>query len=125
MTARRHASAGGPGAAIVLVSTALASMTPAPAAAQQISPPIVREASDPKLSITDVTEAMRVAPMRVWREGDPVRIKGDLREEGGVLRPESQPLKRRDPLVERSRAARRLAASVLPMVPPTLGVNVD
>src|SRR6185295_12950711 len=96
-----------------------------PTAAQQISPPLVREPRAPKESVPEgVREAMRLAPMPVWREGDPVRVKGDLRESAGVLAPEALRVKRRDALLERSQAGRLLAASSVPMMPPTVGVNV-
>ena len=42
--------------------------------AQEISSPIVRPASIPKPS-TDMRTMMTLAPMRIWREGDPVIVK--------------------------------------------------
>ncbi len=69
-----------------------------------MSPPLVGEPSAPKESAPEgVREAMRLAPMPVWREGDPVRVKGDLREGAGVPAPEA--LRRRShPPVSRDRA---------------------
>jgi hypothetical protein len=95
------------------------------AAAQQISAPLVREPSAPKESAPeDLREAMRLAPMPVWREGDPVRVKGDLRERAGGLAPDAVRAKRQDALLESSRAGRLLAVATAPMMPPTIGVNV-
>lgn len=96
------------------------------ARAQQIGPPLVREAATPRVSASgDVRELAGLTPIREWREGDPVRVKGDLRGDADVPVPEAASPGVRDALAERSQAARRLNATAAPLAPPTIGVNVD
>src|SRR6478752_1217719 len=56
--------------------------------AQQISAPIVHPASTPKPSASnDIRTMIGAAPVRVWKEGDPVVVKDDLRQRGTQLSP--------------------------------------
>src|SRR2546426_737498 len=73
--------------------------------AQQVSPVLVREASTPKMSSTETFALMMAAPVKVWRVGDPIRVKGDLkgRDDPSVLRVPSR--SRPDPLLRRASSA--------------------
>ncbi|HLK09579.1 MAG TPA: PASTA domain-containing protein [Candidatus Angelobacter sp.] len=51
--------------------------------AQQISAPIVHPASAAKTSASnDIRSMIGAAPVRIWKEGDPVIVKDDLRKQG-------------------------------------------
>src|SRR5215831_12670890 len=107
-------------AMLMVVNTALLVV---PVYAQQISAPLVREPATPQTSATEDTRAlMGAAPMRVWQEGDPVHVKGDLKErnERGAA-PLVRPRKQRDPLL-RQVQPRRAAA---PSLAPTIGATFD
>jgi hypothetical protein len=105
---------------------AVISLVATTAFAQQISAPLVREASTPKTSSTDDTRALMIAaPVRFWREGDPIRVKGDLKEHDDLAAPQLRPRKQPDPLLQRSQATRRTAASASPLAAPTVGVNFN
>ena len=67
--------------------------------AQQISTPLLRPAAAPKLSAHEDTFTLAsTSPVRVWQEGDPIRVKGDLKAEGGLAPTQLSP-PRRDPVL--------------------------
>ena len=110
----------GVSAIVAASSLALALFTAVPAVAQQVSAPLVRAARAAKTSASvNTLSLMSAAPTRVWREGDPVRVKGDLlsRQGGATLQTETPATA--DALLERSQAPRRLAAGAAPLGQPT------
>jgi len=68
---------------------------------------------------------MMEAPIRIWQEGDPVRVKGDLKGHDDLTTPQFRPQKESDPLVSRPQPARPTAASAAPLAAPTVGANFD
>jgi hypothetical protein len=90
--------------------------------AQQISVPLVRDAATPKTSTTEDTRAlMRTAPTEVWQEGEPIRVKGDLRGHDDPGAAQYRPQKRRDPLLRPEQPGLKAA----PGLAPTVGVNFE
>lgn len=83
---------------ICLVICSLAFLSSALSRAQEVSAPIVRSASVPKQSTSsDIRLMITALPTRVWREGDPVIVKDDLRREGA--QPSVAGVKHRDQVV--------------------------
>ena len=101
-------------ATVVLTATAWHAAAPA----QTVSAPLVREATEAKTSSTQDTHLlMAAAPMRVWREGEPVRVKDDLKAEA-VAAPAARPtVKRVDLLLGRATNAAPKAVTLSPNVP--------
>jgi hypothetical protein len=95
--------------------------------AQQISAPLVRPAVAPRVSVSsDTRSLMAFAPIQIWREGQPVRVKGDLRGGENIGQQGNPAAKRDDPLLAQIESFRLGAvASPVPQLPPLLGVNVD
>ena len=95
--------------------------------AQQISAPLIREASPAKTSVADdVRGLMSAAPVRVWQDGDPVRVKQDLKGHEAVVPLPAPVRKQADPLRSRSQAVRqRAAAAAAPLAMPRVAVNFD
>ncbi len=109
-------SPGGMFAAVALTLMGLV-MTPANVIAQQISAPLIRSEVARNVSVhKDAFVLMTASPMRVWQEGDAVRVKGDLKEKGGLAAQPVLPPKTRDALLK--------PAPAKPGSAPTIGVNV-
>jgi hypothetical protein len=90
--------------------------------AQQISVPLVRDAATPKTSTTADTRAlMRTAPTEVWQEGEPIRVKGDLKGHDDPGAAQYRPQKRRDPLLRPEQPGLKAA----PGLAPTVGANFE
>ncbi|HET8549959.1 MAG TPA: PASTA domain-containing protein [Bryobacteraceae bacterium] len=66
---------------------------------------------------------MRAAPRPVWRPGDPVRVKGDLK--GRDEKVGEQPADAADALLARSRAVQRAGAAESALAPTIIGTNFD
>lgn len=106
-------------AVLLVVSTSLPAV---PVFAQQISAPLVRDAAPPKTSTTEDTRAlMSAAPMRLWLEGDPIRVKGDLQGRDDPAALQYRPQKQSDPLLQPVQPSLRAA----PGLAPTVGVNFE
>jgi hypothetical protein len=104
---------------LIAIGTLLAAV---PAFSQQISLPLVRDTATPKASSTNDTRTlMRNAPMRAWQEGDPIRVKGDLRGHDDPTATQYQPQKQRDPLLREVQP--RLGAA--PGLAPIVGANFE
>ncbi len=70
------------------------------ATAKKISAPLVRDAAKPKTSTTKDTRAlMDAAPMKMWKEGDPVRVKDDIRGLDSADAVRYRPQKQVDPVL--------------------------
>ena len=115
--------------AVVLVNAtacAVALLASPSLLAQQISAPLVRPASTPKPSVTEDTRALMLAsPMRPWRDGDPVRVKGDLKGQDVLSPPVVVPRKQMDPLLRPRQPAGAAKALTAPTAAPTVGANFD
>jgi len=110
------------------VLTITAMLAPAVLAQVEISSPVVHEASVPKSSIsTDTKSLMSAAPMQVWSEGQPVKVKQDLKGHDDLSQPEYLPKKQRDPLLAPSRVMLRSTspAAAVAAPTPTIGANFD
>jgi len=108
--------------ATILIAAGTTVLAAIPAFSQQISSPLVRDAATPKASSTNDTRTlMGNAPMRVWQEGDPIRVKGDLRGHDDPTATQYQPQKQRDPLLRQVQP--RLGAT--PGLTPIVGVNFE
>jgi hypothetical protein len=96
------------------------------AAAQAISPPLVRLAVPARPSAFAELDALTgLRRMRIWREGDPVRIKGDLRG-GETLAPTPDTPPTVDPLIgNRTRMLSVLSIGAVTAAPPRAETNVD
>ena len=93
-----------------------------PVRAQQVSAPLVRDAVPSKPSSTEDTRTLMIAaPMRVWLESDPVRVKGDLKGHDDAAASQYRPRKQADPLVRPARP--RTGAA--PTLAPSVGMNFD
>ena len=106
---------------------AIAALVATTARAQhEISAPMVREASVPKTSVSDDARAlMLAAPMQVWSEGQPIRVKQDLKGDADLSPSRYHPTKQRDPLLRASQAALESAPSTAALAAPTVGTNID
>lgn len=101
-----------------MATLALGVSAPMGALAQPISAPLVREAAAPKTSTTaDTHVLMAAAPMRVWREGDPVRVKDDLKADRGLGAAQPARAKRSDQLLGRDLKAAPKGVTLSPNVP--------
>jgi hypothetical protein len=101
-------------------------ITTAAVAQPTISAPMVREASVPKTSVSEDTRAlMLAAPVQVWSEGQPIKVKQDLKGHGDLTQTEYRPAKQLDPLLSTSRTALEAAPSSAALAAPTVGANFD